>query len=175
MAEQVATIGRARRRRQSSHPPSAADSLPPAWPPAWRELATHWLRRDTVRAKWPTLLATAGGDGFETAHDLLAALLDGGWIAIEETWRDDRWQALWVEFLDLPALRRALGLPAPGDRKAAQEAPPRRRAATSPSTRAAIPRASPAPHGNGWKLKPTSLPAASACIPPCCASPRRWN
>ncbi len=117
MAEAVVT-GRGRRRRQSNTPPASVD----AWPPGWRALAARWLRRDAARAKWDTLLAIAGNEGYETAHDLLAALLEGGWIAIDEIWRAGRWQPLRVEFLDLPALRRALDLPAPGAKKAAQEA-----------------------------------------------------
>lgn len=110
--------GKNRRRRQANIAPAPAD----AWPPAWRELTASWLRRDAARAKWATLLAAAGGAGYETAHDLLTALLDGGWIAVDETWRAGRWQPLWIEFLDLPALRRALDLPEPGAKKAAQEA-----------------------------------------------------
>jgi len=113
----VTTLGRTRRRRHSPTPPTAID----AWPPAWRELATRWLRRDSPRARWETLLAGAGGDGFETAHDLLTALLAAGWIAVEENWRAGRWQPVWIEFSDLPALRTALGLPAPGARQLAQD------------------------------------------------------
>lgn len=110
--------GRQRRRRQAPIAPAPLD----AWPPAWRALAARWLRRDALRAKWPTLLANAGGAGFETAHDVLDALLAGGWVAVEESFQQGRWQALWVEFLDLPALRAALGLPAPGATRLAQEA-----------------------------------------------------
>lgn len=119
MAEPVATAtGRKRRRRQVDTAPAPLN----AWPPAWRTLAVRWLRRDSTRAKWETLLATAGGEGFETAHDVLETLLDGGWIAVDETWRAGRWQPLWIDFLDLPALRRELGVPEPGARKAALEA-----------------------------------------------------
>lgn len=107
-----------RRRRQT-----AAGSRPcDAWPPAWRALAACWLRRDAARAKWPTLLAVAGNEGFETAHDVLDALLAGGWIVVDEAFQQGRWQPVWIEFIDLPALRAALGLPAPGASKAAQEA-----------------------------------------------------
>ncbi len=113
----IASKGGKRRRRQTPSPPAPVD----AWPPAWRELATRWLRREAARAKWDTLLATAGNTDFEAAHDLLDALLEGGWIAVEETWRAGRWQAVWIEFLDLPALRAALGLPEPGARQAAIE------------------------------------------------------
>ena len=117
MTERIVAVGR-RRRWQNDGPPA----LPDAWPVAWRALAARWLRRDSARAKWPTLLASAGGDAFETAHDVLDALRAGGWVAVEEAFQQGRWQALWIEFLDLPALRAALGLPAPGAAKAAQEA-----------------------------------------------------
>lgn len=118
MAEpDVVATGRNRRRRQANVASAPVD----VWPPAWRELAARWLRRDAARAKWETLLAAGGGAGFETAHDLLTALLDGGWIAIDEAWRAGRWQAIRVEFIDPPALRHALGIPEPGARKAAQE------------------------------------------------------
>ncbi|MBS3935521.1 MAG: DUF2399 domain-containing protein [Sulfuritalea sp.] len=107
-----------RRRRQV-----AAAALPcDAWPPVWRELAARWLRRDSARCKWPTLLAAAGSEAYETAHDVLDALLTGGWIVVDEAFQQGRWQPLWIEFPDLPALRAALGLPAPGATKAAQEA-----------------------------------------------------
>lgn len=119
----ITPTGRQRRRRQAPvASPSATPASLDAWPPAWRTLVAAWLRRDALRAKWQTLLASAGGDGFETAHDVLDALLAGGWVAVEETFQQGRWQALWVEFLDLPALRAALGLPAPGATKLAQEA-----------------------------------------------------
>lgn len=114
---QITATGRQRRRLQASTPTLPLD----AWPPAWRALAARWLRRDAVRGKWSTLLASAGGDGFETAHDVLDALLAAGWIAIDEAWQQGRWQPVWIEFLDLPALRDALGLPAPGARQAAIE------------------------------------------------------
>lgn len=107
-----------RRRRQA-----AAAALPcDVWPAAWREVATRWLRRDSARGKWPTLLAAAGNEAYETAHDVLDALLAAGWIVVDEAFQQGRWQPVWIEFLDLPALRAALGLPAPGATKAAQEA-----------------------------------------------------
>lgn len=84
------------------------------WPPAWRELALSWARRasgSNSRCKWQTLLAAAGGAAFETAHDLLEALLTGGWVRVDEAWRDGRWQPLWIEFVALLELRAALGLP----------------------------------------------------------------
>lgn len=113
----VATVAR-RRRRHADGSPIRLD----AWPAAWRALAARWLRRNSARARWPTLLTSAGSDAFEIAHDVLDALLESGWIAVEETWRSGRWQPLWIEFTDLPALRAALGLPAPGARQAASAA-----------------------------------------------------
>lgn len=112
----VTATGRQRRRRQRPGVPDPIDT----WPPLWRELATLWARRGP-RCKWATLLASAGGTGFETAHALLEALLTGGQVTLDETWRNGRWQPLWIEFVALPELRRALGLPEPGARQAAIE------------------------------------------------------
>lgn len=109
MAETVVTAtGRHRRRRERPGPPDAIDT----WPPAWRTLALSWTRRGT-RCKWQTLLSASGGGAFETAHDLLEALLTGGWVGVDETWRDGRWQPLWIQHLALPELRVALGMPDP--------------------------------------------------------------
>ena len=110
----IATIanGRHRRRRERLGAPDAIDT----WPPAWRQLALSWVRRASAnhsRCKWETLLAAAGGTAFETAHDLLEALLRGGWVGADEVWRDGRWQPLWIEFVALPELRAALGMPDP--------------------------------------------------------------
>ncbi|MDP1607196.1 MAG: hypothetical protein Q8L93_11260 [Rhodocyclaceae bacterium] len=117
---EVATTatGRHRRSRQRPGPRDPIDT----WPPAWCALATLWARRlsgGNLRCKWDTLLSAAGGAAFETAHDLLEALLGGGWIGVDEAWQDGRWQPLWIEFVALPELRQALGLPAPGARLAA--------------------------------------------------------
>lgn len=119
MTEIVVTAGgRHRRCRHRPGPPDAIDT----WPPAWRELAVGWVRRHSHgRCKWETLLATAGGTAFETAHDLLGALLAGGWTRIDEAWRDGRWQPVWIEFLALPDLRALLGLPDPATQQAALE------------------------------------------------------
>lgn len=119
MAETLVTAtGRHRRRRERPGPPDAIDT----WPPAWRQLALSWVRRSSAnnsRCKWETLLAAAGGAAVETAHDLLEALLSGGWVGVDEAWRDGRWQPLWIEFVALPELRAALGMPDPAAQQAA--------------------------------------------------------
>lgn len=109
MAETFITAsGRHRRRRERPGSPDAIDT----WPPAWRQLAMSWARRG-ARCKWETMLSAAGGAAFETAHDLLEALLTGGWVRVDEAWRNGRWQPLWIEFVALPTLRAALGVPDP--------------------------------------------------------------
>lgn len=119
MAETVVTAsGRHRRRRERPGEPATIDT----WPPAWRALAMSWARRasgSNSRCKWETLLSAAGGAAFETAHDLLEALLTGGWVRVDEAWRDGRWQPLWIEFVALPDLRTALGMPDPAAQQAA--------------------------------------------------------
>lgn len=107
MPESVVIAG-SRHRRQRERP-GAPDRID-TWPPQWRALTTAWVRRGP-RCKWETLLAAAGGTAFETAHDLLEALLAGGWIRLDEAWREGRWQPLWIEFVALGELRAALGLP----------------------------------------------------------------
>jgi len=116
----ITTTGRHRRSRERPGPPAAID----IWPSAWRALAVSWTRRASggnARCKWNTLLSAAGGTAFETAHDLLEALLSGGWVSLDEVWRDGRWQPLWIEFVALPDLRKTLGLPESGARQAAIE------------------------------------------------------
>jgi hypothetical protein len=81
-----------------------------------------WTRRASAsnsRCKWETLLSAAGGAAFETAHDLLEALLGGGRARVYETWRDGRWQPLWIEFVALREFRVALGMPDPAAQRAA--------------------------------------------------------
>jgi hypothetical protein len=121
MAELVITAsGRHRRRRERPGTPDAIDT----WPSAWRQLAVSWARRasgSNLRCKWQTLLSAAGGTAFETAHDLLEALLASGWARVDEAWRDGRWQPLWIEFVALPELRSALGMPDVAAQQAAME------------------------------------------------------
>jgi hypothetical protein len=102
-----------KRRQRESNTADATKSID-TWPPAWRTLATTWLRRTAsgnTRCKWETLLAMAGGTAFETAHDLLEAMLASAWVRLDEVWRDGRWQVIWIEFTALASLRAALGLP----------------------------------------------------------------
>ncbi|MDP2751430.1 MAG: hypothetical protein Q8O31_02330 [Rhodocyclaceae bacterium] len=112
----VTATGRHRRRRECHCSPEKID----VWPTAWRELTSAWVRKG-ARCKWETLLTSAGGAAFETAHDLLDALLASGWIRLDERWLNGRWQPVWIEFMALPELRQTLGLPEPGARQAALE------------------------------------------------------
>jgi len=81
-----------------------------SWPTEWRELLIDWIKASSPKRKWDTLLATAGSRRVQLAHELLDALLRGGWVEIEERRRSGRWQPVWVSFLEPSALRHHLGL-----------------------------------------------------------------
>ncbi|WP_305047176.1 hypothetical protein [Geoalkalibacter sp.] len=99
---------RGKRRRRAQEPRLASLGL---WPAAWRDLLRDWLRQGGSRRKWLSLLQSAGGERASDALQLLDALLKTGLVEVEEQRSAGRWQAQWVEFLDLEATREALGLP----------------------------------------------------------------
>ena len=80
------------------------------WPLPWRELLTEWLRAESKRRKWESLIKQAGARRTDLAFDLLDALLRGGWIEVEEKRDAGRWLLVWVEFIEPLPLRRQLGL-----------------------------------------------------------------
>lgn len=81
-----------------------------SWPTEWRELLVDWIKASSSKRKWDTLLITAGNRRIQLAHELLDALLRGGWVEVEERRQSGRWQPVWVSFLEPSALRRHLGL-----------------------------------------------------------------
>lgn len=80
------------------------------WPTEWRELLIGWIKTSSPKRKWDTLLSAAGSRRVHLAHELLDALLRGGWVEVEERRQSGRWLTVWVNFLELPALRHQLGL-----------------------------------------------------------------
>lgn len=82
-----------------------------SWPTAWQELLVDWIRASLPKRKWDTLLLAAGNQRVRFADELLDALLCGGWVEVEERRQSGRWQTVWVNFLDLAALRHHFGLP----------------------------------------------------------------
>jgi hypothetical protein len=80
------------------------------WPTEWRELLIGWMKGSSSKRKWDTLLSAAGSRRVHLAHELLDALLRGGWVEVEERRQSGRWLPIWVNFLELPALRHQLGL-----------------------------------------------------------------
>ncbi|MBA2659506.1 MAG: hypothetical protein H0U72_08190 [Nitrosospira sp.] len=82
-----------------------------SWPMEWRELLVDWIRASSPKRKWDTLLTVAGSRRIHFAHELLDALLRGGWVELEERRQSGRWLPVWVSFLELPTLRQQLGLP----------------------------------------------------------------
>jgi hypothetical protein len=99
---------RGRRRVYAAAPPRPLDALPADW----RALAAQWIER-APRARWKTLLADAGHARVELAQALKDWLLEGGWVAVEETRAGTRWEPLWIEFRQPAAMRAALGLADP--------------------------------------------------------------
>lgn len=82
----------------------------PGWPMEWRELLIGWIRTSYSKRKWDTLLSAAGSRRIQLAHELLDALLRGGWVEVEERRQSGRWLPIWVNFLELSTLRNQLGL-----------------------------------------------------------------
>jgi len=81
------------------------------WPEAWRELIGKWLKQGRPRRKWEGLLKLAGGRRVNDAWQVLESLLKAGLVQIEERREGNRWQPLWVQFVDLESIREAVGLP----------------------------------------------------------------
>lgn len=82
-----------------------------AWPHEWRELLREWLKSDTERTRWNTLLKIAGPLRVSTADELLTALLRAGFAEVDERRDRARWVVAWVRFLNSDLLRPVIGLP----------------------------------------------------------------
>ncbi len=98
---------RGRRQRQCDELNLEAAAL---WPAAWRDLACDWLR-GSATSRWRTLLEKAGHRRSVLAGELLEALLQAGWIMLEESREQGRWVPIQLSFRDLEPQREALGLP----------------------------------------------------------------
>ncbi len=101
----VSTL-RGRRKRRGSRPRLEDVTR---WPGPWRELLKRWLKGG-ARRKWASLLLTAGSRRVHDAWQIFDALLKAGLIEVEELRENGRWQPLWVEFLELEAVRERVGL-----------------------------------------------------------------
>lgn len=101
--------GYSRRQRRSAQPPNAGALM--GWPASWRELLTLWLRSDSDRRSWNSLLRLAGNARYSLACDLVDALLEAGWIRLSERRIRDRWDRQHLEWLAADDLREAFGLP----------------------------------------------------------------
>lgn len=96
-----------RRRRADRGDPGALALLPAHWVALVRE----WLGSESATRRWKTLLGQAGSDRIQAAEQVCTALLEAGWIELEERRdRDGHWHATRVHWLDRSALRIALGL-----------------------------------------------------------------
>lgn len=81
------------------------------WPASWRELLKEWVRQGGPRRKWEGLLKSAGGLRAHEALQLLDCLLKAGLVELQERRVQNRWQPLWVEFIDQEVIRESVGLP----------------------------------------------------------------
>ena len=103
----VSTL-KGRRLRKGSVPRPDQVAL---WGVSWCQLLILWLKKQKTRSKWTSLqLIAAGSDRVHDARPLLDALLHAGLVMIEESRESGRWQLMWVEFLDLEAVRELVGL-----------------------------------------------------------------
>ncbi len=102
---------RGRRLRRAFSDPVFQDSHTlGSWPTEWLELLIDWIKASSPKRKWDTLLTTAGSRRVQLAHELLDALLRGGWVEVEERRQAGSWQPVWVSFLEPSTLRHHLGL-----------------------------------------------------------------
>lgn len=102
----VSTL-RGRRKRKGSK--ALLDQIA-LWPAAWRDLLKEWLKQGGARRKWANLLSVAGGNRVNEAWQMFDVLLKTGLIEVEELRENNRWQPLWVEFLELEVVRELVGL-----------------------------------------------------------------
>ncbi len=99
---------RGRRLRRADQPDPKPVLL---WPVQWRELLRKWVRGKFSHRQWKTLIREAGHHNIHTAFDLLTALLEAGWVEVEESRNRGKWDPVSVEFLVMEELRELLGLP----------------------------------------------------------------
>jgi len=91
----------------------ADDLAPAAWPQDWRGLLIDWMRASSSsRVRWATLELRAADGRMGLALQLQQALLESGWIELEELRSSSgRWDAVWLRWLDRAGLSTLIGLP----------------------------------------------------------------
>lgn len=100
---------RQRRQRRRMDIDMAAPRL---WLAGWREMAVEWVRGKGDRVRWERVLGSAGPSRATLAQHVLDALLQAGWIVLDEV-RDARghWSPVQFEWIDRARCAVVLGLP----------------------------------------------------------------
>ncbi|MFO7541695.1 MAG: hypothetical protein R6W97_02645 [Thiobacillus sp.] len=101
----VTSIHKSRRQRVSDQPARGLDTLPDDR----RQLLKRWVKRGGD-SRWETLKGDAGVGQLTLAQALLDWLLDNGWVNLTEKFERAEWWPYRVRFLELAALRAALGI-----------------------------------------------------------------
>ena len=98
---------RGKRRRRCFSQSTAALEL---WPKERKALLKQWLKSTATNRLWRDLLRLAGNNRFAEAGALLLALLETGWVEVQEERKQGQWQTARVEFIALESLRELVGL-----------------------------------------------------------------
>ncbi len=100
---------KARRQRRSTRPPQAGPLQ--HWPADWRQLLCDWLKSGATGSRWTTLLRIAGNRRVPIADSVRDALLELGWILLDEQRERGVWSTSKLTWIDADGLRESLGLP----------------------------------------------------------------
>lgn len=98
---------RGKRRRRAFRQQSEGIAL---WSSERKLLLKDWVKGVSANKRWNALLKAAGSNRFAEANDLMQALLEFGWIEVQERRVHGRWEPVQVDFLALEPLRELLGL-----------------------------------------------------------------
>jgi hypothetical protein len=114
----VSTDRRRTRRLRRSDTQNAA--VVGAWPLEWRTLTIDWLRTGGTTILSKSLLKTAGNLR-HLAYEVMDALLEAGWVELEDQFTRNAWIPHQLTWTDADALRSVLGIRRGDAERAARE------------------------------------------------------